>query len=133
MSLKPKSRKEILNTCQNNFYNYSISSKILIIIGIVLSAAATAYYIVGFIIPTIQGISYNTIIGWDIVWRIFLGFILYYILQFINLICISIGGTAICREENWESLEFARAWMNIYKYKKTFSDLVDDENSDFEK
>lgn len=131
--MKPKSRKEILNTCQNNFYNYSISSKILIIIGIVLSAAATAYYIVGFIIPTIQGISYNTIIGWDIVWRIFLGFILYYILQFINLICISIGGTAICREENWESLEFARAWMNIYKYKKTFSDLVDDENSDFEK
>lgn len=131
--MKPKSRKEILNTCQNNFYNYSISSKILIIIGIVLSAAATAYYIVGFIIPTIQGISYNTIIGWDIVWRIFLGFILYYILQFINLICISIGGTAICREENWESLEFARAWMNIYKYKKTFSDLIDDENSDFEK
>lgn len=131
--MKPKSRKEILNTCQNNFYNYSISSKILIIIGIVLSAAATAYYIVGFIIPTIQGISYNTIIGWDIVWRIFLGFILYYILQFINLICISIGGTAICREENWESLEFARAWMNIYKYKKTFSDLVDDEKSDFEK
>lgn len=131
--MKPKSRKEILNTCQNNFYNYSISSKILIIIGIVLSAAATAYYIVGFILPTIQGISYNTIIGWDIVWRIFLGFILYYILQFINLICISIGGTAICREENWESLEFARAWMNIYKYKKTLSDLVDDENSDFEK
>ena len=131
--MKPKSRKEILNTCQNNFYNYSISSKILIIIGIVLSAAATAYYIVGFIIPTIQGISNNTIIGWDIVWRIFLGFILYYILQFINLICISIGGTAISREENWESLDFARAWMNIYKYKKTFSDLVDDENSDFEK
>lgn len=120
--MKPKSRKEILDICQNNFWNYSTLSKILIIISILLSAAATVYYIGGYILPTIQGIINNEIVGLEIIWKICLGYILYYVLQFVNLFFISIGGSAVCREENWESIDFAKAWVNIYKYENYIND-----------
>ena len=116
--MKPKSRKEILDTCQNNFWNYTTFSKVMIIIIIVLSAAAVAYYICGYVLPTIQGIINNEISGFEILWKILFGYILYLILQFANIIFISIGGSAVCREENWETIDFAKAWTNIYKYEK---------------
>lgn len=124
--MKPKNRKEILDTCQNNFWNYSMLSKIMIIISIVLSAAAAAYYIGGYIIPTIQGIIHCDIVGWNIVWKVLLGFILYYVLKFVNLICVSIGGSVVCREENWDTFEFSKAWMNIYKYEKYLNDITNE-------
>ena len=126
--MKPKSRKEILDICQNNFWNYSTLSKIMIIISIVLSAGAVAYYIGGYIIPLLQGIINNEIVGWDVVWKISLGYILYYVLQFANLIFISIGGAAVCREENWETIDFATAWVDLYKYDKYINDSTDDKS-----
>ena len=128
--MKPKNRKEILDTCQNNFWNYSMLSKIMIIISIVLSAAAVVYYIGGYIIPTIQGITNCDIAGWNIVWKIFLGFILYYVLYFVNIICVSIGGSAVCREENWDTIEFSKAWMNIYKYEKYLNDITNEKTEE---
>ena len=116
--MKPKSKKEILDTCQNNFWNYTTLSKVMIIISIVLSAAAVAYYICGYVLPTIQGIINNEISGFEMLWKILFGYILYLILQFANIIFISIGGSAVCREENWETIDFAKAWTNIYKYEK---------------
>ena len=125
--MKPKSKKEILDTCQNNFFNYSTLSKIMIIISIVLSAAVLMLFVCGYIIPTAQNIIYGNIVGWNIVWRICLGFILYYVWKFANMISISIGGSAMCTEEKWEHLDFAKAWVNIYKYDKY---LKDEENSE---
>jgi uncharacterized Tic20 family protein len=115
--MKPKSRKEILDTCQNNFWNYTTLSKVMIVISVVLSAAAVAYYIVGYVMPTIINIVNGEISGFEILWKILLGYILYLILQFANIIFISIGGSAVCREENWETIDFAKAWTNIYKYE----------------
>jgi uncharacterized Tic20 family protein len=115
--MKPKSRKEILDTCQNNFWNYTTLSKVMIVISVVLSAAAVAYYIVGYVMPTILNIVNGEIGGFEILWKILLGYILYLILQFANIIFISIGGSAVCREENWETIDFAKAWTNIYKYE----------------
>ena len=128
--MEPKNRKEILDTCQNNFWNYSMLSKIMIIISIVLSAAAVVYYIGGYIIPTIQGITHGDIAGWNIVWKVFLGFILYYVLYFVNIICVSIGGSAVCREENWDTIEFSKAWMNIYKYEKYLNDITNEKTEE---
>lgn len=128
--MNPKNRKEILDTCQNNFWNYSMLSKIMIIISIVLSAAAVVYYIGGYIIPTIQGITHGDIAGWNIVWKVFLGFILYYVLHFVNIICVSIGGSAVCREENWDTFEFSKAWMNIYKYEKYLNDITNEKTEE---
>lgn len=125
--MKPKSKKEILDICQNNFSNYSTLSKIMIIISIVLSAAVLMLFVCGYIIPTAQDIIYGNIVGWNIVWRICLGFILYYVWKFANLISISISGSAMCAEEKWEHLDFAKAWVNIYKFDKY---LKDKENSD---
>ena len=115
--MKPKSRKEILDTCQNNFWNYTTFSKVMILISVVLSAAAVAYYIGGYVMPTILNIVNGEIGGFEILWKILLGYILYLILQFANIIFISIGGSAVCREENWETIDFAKAWTNIYKYE----------------
>lgn len=115
--MKPKSRKEILDTCQNNFWNYTTLSKVMILISVVLSAAAVAYYIGGYVMPTILNIVNGEIGGFEILWKILLGYILYLILQFANIIFISIGGSAVCREENWETIDFAKAWTNIYKYE----------------
>lgn len=128
--MNPKNRKEILDTCQNNFWNYSMLSKIMIIISIVLSAAAVVYYIGGYIIPTIQGIIHGDIVGWNIVWKVFLGFILYYVLYFVNIICVSIGGSAVCREENWDTIEFSKAWMDIYKYEKYLNDITNEKTEE---
>lgn len=125
--MKPKSKKEILDTCQNNFFNYSTLSKIMIIISIVLSAAVLMLFVCGYIIPTAHDIIYGNIVGWNIVWRICLGFILYYVWKFANMISISIGGSAMCAEEKWEHLDFAKAWVNIYKFDKY---LKNEENSD---
>lgn len=115
--MKPKSRKEILDTCQNNFWNYTTLSKVMIVISVVLSAAAVTYYIVGYVMPTIINIVNGEISGFEILWKILFGYILYLILQFANIIFISIGGSAVCREENWETIDFAKAWTNIYKYE----------------
>jgi hypothetical protein len=114
--MKPKSRKDILNICWSNFYNYSTISKIFIIISVILSAATIAFYICRYIYPTIQGIVCGDIAGWDIVWRCCLVYLLHYVVQFINLIFVSIGGSALCREENWDVKDFSIAWTNMYEY-----------------
>ena len=129
--MKPKSRKEILDTCQNNFWNYTTLSKIMIIISVVLSAAVMAYYLVRFVIPTIQGIINNEIVGWNILLQIGLCYILYHVQRFINIVFVCIGGSAVCREENWETFDFAKAWVNIYKYEDYLEDIND--TTDIEK
>ena len=114
--MKPKSRKDILNICWSNFSNYSTISKLLIITSVILSAATIAFYICRYIYPTIQGIVCGDIAGWDIVWKCCLVYLLHYVVQFINLIFVSIGGSAMCREEDWEVKDFSIAWMNMYEY-----------------
>lgn len=123
--MKPKSKKEILDICQNNFWKYSMLSKIMIIISVVLSSASLVYYICGYIIPVIQDIHNGEIVGWDIVWKVCIGYILYHVLKFVNLIFVCIGGSAMCREENWETLDFSKAWLNMYKYEKYIDDITD--------
>jgi hypothetical protein len=123
--MKPKSRKEILDTCQNNFWNYTTLSKVMIIISVMLSAALMAYYLVGFVIPTIQGIINNEIVGWNVMWQVCLCYILYYVQRLINIIFICIGGSALCREENWDTFDFAKAWVDIYKYEDYLDDIND--------
>lgn len=125
--MKPKSRKEILDICQNNFWNYSMLSKIMILISMVLSAASVVYFICGYILPTIHGIIDDEIVGWAVMWKVLLGYILYYVLRFVNFIFVAIGGSAVCREENWDTLDFAKAWVDIYKYEKYMEDIIDDE------
>ena len=114
--MKPKSRKDILNICWSNFSNYSTISKLFIITSVILSAATIAFYICRYIYPTIQGIVCGDIAGWDIVWRCCLVYLLHYVVQFINLIFVSIGGSAVCREENWDVKDFSIAWTNMYEY-----------------
>lgn len=114
--MKPKSRKEILDVCQSNFFNYSTLTKVAIIIAVVVSAGSIALYLCGYILPTIQGIVYGEIIGWDIALRVFLAFIYYAGLHFVNLFCVSLGGATMCREENWDINDFSMAWMNMYEY-----------------
>lgn len=125
--MKPKSRKEILDICQNNFWNYSTLSKIMIIISVALSSATLVYFICGYIIPTIQGIANNEIVGWGIMWKLFFGYILYYMLKLLNYIFVSIGGSALCREENWDTLDFAKAWVDIYEYEERVGKIFDDD------
>lgn len=114
--MKPKSRKDILNICWSNFSNYSTISKLFIITSVILSAATIAFYICRYIYPTIQGIVCGDIAGWDIVWRCCLVYLLHYVVLFINLIFVSIGGSAMCREENWDVKDFSIAWANMYEY-----------------
>jgi hypothetical protein len=114
--MKPKSRKDILNICWSNFSNYSTISKLFIITSVILSAATIAFYICRYIYPTIQGIVCGDIAGWDIVWRCCLVYLLHYVVLFINLIFVSIGGSAMCREENWDVKDFSIAWTNMYEY-----------------
>jgi hypothetical protein len=114
--MKPKSRKDILNICWSNFSNYSTISKLLIITSVILSAATIAFYISRYIYPTIQGIVCGDIAGWDIVWKCCLVYLLHYVVQFINLIFVSIGGSVMCREENWDVKDFSIAWTNMYEY-----------------
>lgn len=135
--MKPKSRKEILDVCQSNFFNYSTLTKVAIIIAVVVSAGSIALYLCGYILPTIQGIVYGEIVGWDIIWKVFLAFLYYVGLHFVNLICVSLGGATMCREESWDINDFSMAWMNMYKYmsyieteeEEELEDL-DDENSE---
>ena len=126
-NISPKNKKEILEICQNNFFNYSTLTQTLIIISVVLSATALALYLTEYIIPTTQDIIYDRIEGWNIVWRIFLAFVLYYVLNIINIICVSIGGTMLCREEGWNIEDFSKAWVGFYKYDKYLKDEKDDE------
>ena len=135
--MKPKSRKEILDVCQSNFLNYSTLTKVAIIIAVVLSAGALSVYLCGYILPTIQGVIYGEIVGWDLVWRVCLAFLYYAGLHFVNLFCVSLGGATMCREENWDINDFSIAWMNMYKYvsyieTEDLEDLDDlnDENSE---
>lgn len=120
MSLNPKNRKEILDVCQNNFWNYSIITKFLIITNIILYAFMLSLYFCKYIYPTACDIIYGNIIGWDMFWKILIAFILYEIINSINLIFVSISGVALCKEENWDVENFAYAWMNLDKdnYKK---------------
>jgi hypothetical protein len=113
--MKPKSREDILNICWSNFYNYSTLSKLFIITSVILSAATIAFYICRYIFPTIHGIVYGDIVGWDILWRCCFVYLLHYVVMFINLIFVSIGGSAMCREENWDTKDFAIAWTNMYE------------------
>ena len=128
--MKPKSRKEILDVCQSNFWNYSTLTKVMIVLSVLLSAGSIALYLCGYILPAIQGVVYGEIVGWGIVWEVCLAFVLYYILQFANLIFVSIGGSAMCKEEEWDTLDFAKAWVDIYEYEKYIDteDLEDLEN-----
>lgn len=129
-NISPKNKKEILEICQNNFFNYSTLTQTLIIISVVLSATALALYLTEYIIPTTQDIIYDRIEGWNIVWRIFLAFVLYYVLKIINIICVSIGGTMLCREEGWNIEDFSKAWVGFYKYEKYLKDEKDDEKNE---
>jgi hypothetical protein len=124
----PKSRRDILNVCYDNFSNYSTLTKILIIASVVLSAVTFSLYICIYVVPTLRDIVNGDIIGWYIVWRVCFGFILYYVWKLSNMICVSIGGSAMCIEENWDTLDFAKAWVDIYEYEKHINN---DEN--FEK
>lgn len=124
--MKPKSREEILNTLQNNFWNYTTLSKILIIISILLSASSVAYYLCGHVFPTIQGIINGDITGWFVLWKIFIVYLLYYVLRIVNIVFVCIGGSAMCREEQWESIDFAKAWVDSYKYEKYFNETNDE-------
>lgn len=129
--MKPKSRKEILDTCQSNFYSYSTFSKSLIIISIVLSAVTLALYICAYFIPTAKGIFDGDIEGWHIVWRASLALILYWVWKYANLIFTAIGGYAICNEEEWNYMEFSLAWMDMYELENYINiDDNDDENSE---
>lgn len=114
--MKPKSRKEILDICQNNFWNYTTLSKVLIVISILLSAAAMATYLWFCVLPIVSGIINDIIVGWDIFWKICIIYLLYVALKFVDLVFLCIGGSAMCREEEWDSIDFANAWMNMYKY-----------------
>ena len=118
----PKSRKEILDICQSNFSNYSTLSKVFIIFSLILSAAVFASYICWYIVPTLQDIISGEIVGWNVIWRICLGVILYFVSHFANIFCISIGGAAICSEENWDHLDFAKAWVDMYEYEQYLKD-----------
>ena len=132
--MKPKNRQEILDICQSNFFNYSTLTKVAIIIAVVLSAGSLALYLCGYILPTIQGIVYGEIVGWDIVWKVCLAFLYYAGLHFVNLFCVSIGGATMCREENWDINDFSMAWMNMYEYVNYIEsedlDDLNDEKSD---
>lgn len=118
----PKSRRDILNVCYDNFSNYSTLTKILIIASVVLSAISVALYICEYIYPTGYGIINGDITGWHIVWKICFAFILYIVLQTVNLVFVSISGAAVCNEENWEIDDFAKAWLNMYKYEQDAGD-----------
>lgn len=113
--MKPKNRKEILDICQEHFWDYSKFTKFLIVISVVLSAAIFALYLWKLVLPISSGIIYGTIIGWDILWNIFLVYIFYKVLCVVNLFFVCIGGVAMCGEENWETDDFAIAWMNAYE------------------
>lgn len=115
--MKPKSRKEILDICQDNFLSYSTLNKVAIIVAVLLSAGSLALYLCKFILPTIKGIICSEIVGWDVIWKVFLAFLYFIGIKYINLFCVSIGGVAICREENWNLNDFSKAWLNIYKYE----------------
>lgn len=129
--MKPKSRQDILDTCQNNFYNYSTLSKFLIIISVLLSAATFATYICTYISPTLIEIVNGNIVGWTIVWRVSLAFFLYYVWKMVNIFFIAIGGYAICNEEGWSHMDFSIAWTDMYEYEKYFNnDEMNDENFD---
>ena len=114
--MKPKSRKEILDICQNNFWNYTTLSKVLIVISILLSAAAMATYLWYYVLPIVSGIINGIIVGWDIFWKICIIYLLYEALKLVDLVFVCIGGSAMCREEEWDSIDFANAWLNMYKY-----------------
>jgi hypothetical protein len=120
--MKPKSRKEILDVCQNHFWNYSTFNKIAIILALLLSAGAVALYLCGYVLPTIQGIVWGEIVGWNIVWRLCLMVILYFGLNFVNLLSVSLGGAIMCREEQWDINDFSMAWMNMYEFEKYLND-----------
>lgn len=124
--MKPKSREEILNTLQNNFWNYTTLSKILIIISILLSASSVVYYLCGQVFPTIQGIINGDITGWFVLWKICIVYLLYYVLRIVNIVFVCIGGSAMCREEQWESIDFAKAWVDLYQYEKYFNETNDE-------
>lgn len=115
-NMKPKSRNDILDICWKNFPNYSISSKIFIILSVVLFSATILFYIGKYIYPTVLGIINGDIVGWNILWRCCIVYLLHYVVDFINLIFISIGGYAMCKEENWETQDFAISWMDMYEY-----------------
>ena len=127
MRMKPKSRKEILDICQQNFWKYSPLNKTLIVISVVLSAAAVALYLCGSVYPTICGIIYESLSGWELAGKIGMLVVYYAVLHFANLLFVSIGGAAMCRDEGWDTMDFATAWMDMYKYEE----YLDDEN--FEK
>ncbi len=129
--MTPKSRKEILDICMSDFFNYSTLSKGCIIFSLILSATVFALYICGYVVPTLQDIISGEIVGWNVIWNIFLAVILYFVSNFVNLICISIGGAAICSEENWDHMDFAKAWVDMYEYDEYLKDEeTNDENSE---
>ena len=113
--MKPKNRKEILDICQEHFWYYSTLTKFLIVISVVLSASTLALYIWNCVLPIFSGIIFGTIVSWDILWNLFLVYIFYEVFKVVNLFFVCIGGVAMCGEENWETDDFAIAWMNAYE------------------
>ena len=125
--MSPKSKKEILDTCQKNFWGYSTFTKVLIVISVVLSAATLALYLCGYVLPTADAIICGDVTGWNIVWRVGLAVLLYIVTHFANLLFVSIGGAAMCEEEGWDTIDFAKAWVDMYEYEEYLK------NKDFKK
>ena len=65
----------------------------------------------------VEGILYSEIVGWAVIYKCFLAFLFYKVIKLINLFCVSIGASGLCKEENWDTNDFSKAWMNIYKYE----------------
>jgi hypothetical protein len=51
-------------------------------------------------------------------------------LKLLNYIFVSIGGSALCREENWDTLDFAKAWVDIYEYEERVGKIFDDDSDE---
>ena len=116
MNMCPKNRNEISKTCFANFLNYSTSTKIAIICSILLCASTFFSFFYWYIFPTVFGINAETIVGWDIVWRIGLGFIIYEVVDFLNTVFVCMCGRLICDEENWEIDDFIKAWCGAFNF-----------------
>lgn len=125
--MKPKSRKDILNICQNNFGGYSLFTKVMIIISVLLSSAALGVYVAKYVFPIICGIINGDIVGIYILLKICLIILLYIALRGINLFLVSVCGASICMEEKWDTIDFAKAWLNMYKYEVYFKNDKSDE------
>lgn len=111
--MKPRNRRDIIDICQSNFWSYSTLTKVLVVVSMVLSASMFGLYLCLVAFPIASGIICGDIVGWNILWKSSLAIFLYFAINFVDLIFVSIGGSAVCMEENWNIDDFAVAWLNM--------------------